>query len=499
MARRHPPEAPLTVDAARILSSSATALARAIRQREVTSREVVDVHIARIERVNGAIHAMVRDRFADARREADNADARIRDGGTDDLPPLHGVPITIKEAIACEGMPNTSGLWTRRDLVAERDGTAVRRLKEAGGIVLGVSNVSELCMWMESSNKVWGRTNNAYDADRTAGGSSGGEGALVGAGCSPLGLGSDVGGSIRMPAFFNGVFGHKPTGGLVPNTGHYPPATNELQRYVTTGPITRRAEDLLPALRILAGPDGIEERCITPRLPAEDAKVDLRMRTAFVVRGNGIFEVERPMLDALDRAARALEAAGMRVEERRVPSMTRAVEIWSAMLHEGGNVSFRELMGAGASEFAPLRELARLPLGRSNYTLPGVLLCFVEHVPHLMPARTKKMAALGVELRKELESIVGPDGVLLHPSYPTVAPKHHRAMLVPFKWIYTGIFNVLEMPVTQVPLGLDARKVPLGVQVAASNGNDHLTIAVAEELERAMGGWVPPPRWPLGG
>lgn len=488
----------MTVDAARILSSSAIALARAIREREVTSREVVDVHVARIERVNPTIRAMVRDRFDDARRDADAADARIRDGAGADLPPLHGVPITIKEAIACEGMPNTSGLWTRRDHVAERDATAVRRLKDAGGIVLGVSNVSELCMWMESSNKVWGRTNNAYDPARTAGGSSGGEGALVGAGCSPLGLGSDVGGSIRMPAFFNGVFGHKPTGGLVPNTGHYPPATNQLQRYVTTGPIARRAEDLLPALRILAGPDGVEERCIPSCLPPAGTRVELRGRTAFVVRSNGIFEVERPMLDALDRAARALGAAGMRIEERKIPAMTRAVEIWSAMLHEGGSVSFKELMGAGADAFAPMRELVRLPLGRSNYTLPGVLLCFLEHVPHLMPERTKKMAALGAELRKEIEGIVGPDGVLLHPSYPTVAPKHHRALLVPFKWIYTAVFNVLEMPVTQVPLGLDARGVPVGVQVAAANGNDHVTIAAAEELERTTGGWVPPPRWPLG-
>lgn len=483
------------LDASRILSSSVTSLARAMRDGRVTSRELVDVHVARIERVNPTIHALVRDRFAEARREAAQADEVRTSSHADDLPLLHGVPITVKEALSCAGMPYTSGLWSRRDVVADRDGTAVARLKKAGAIVLGVSNVSELCMWMESSNKVWGRTNNPYDAERTAGGSSGGEGALVGAGASPLGLGSDVGGSIRMPAFFNGVFGHKPTGGLVPNTGHFPPATNLLQRYVTTGPIARRAEDLLPVLRILAGPDGIEERCIDTRV--SDDAVDLRKLTAYVVRGNGVFDVERPMLDALDRAARALGAAGLRIEERRIPSLGRAVEIWSAMLHEGGQVSFRELMAGGAEDFLPVRELVRLPLGRSNFTLPGVLLCMLERVPQLMPARTKKMASLGLELRAEIESILGEDGVLLHPSYPTVAPKHHRALLPPFKWIYTGIFNVLEMPVTQVPLGLDARGVPVGVQVAGANGKDHVTIAVACELERACGGWVPPPKWPL--
>lgn len=479
------------IDKDEILSSSATALARAVRERRVTARRLVDVHIARIEEVNPKLNALVRDRFVDARREADQADEIVASKHRDDLPALHGIPITLKEALACKGMPNSSGLWSRRNVIADRDASALRRLRDAGAIVLGVSNISELCMWMESSNKIYGRTNNPYDQERTAGGSSGGEGALVGAGCVPFGLGSDVGGSIRMPAFFNGVFGHKPTGGLVPNTGHYPPTQNMLERYVTTGPLTRRAEDLLPVLKIIAGPDGIESRCIEPRFP--DAPVDLRKLTAYVVRGNGVFEVERPMLDALDRAARALGAAGVKVEERTIPGMKRAIEIWSAMLHEGGQLSFRELMADGAEDFLPIKELARMPLGRSNFTLPGVLLCMLERVPDLLSARTKKSAALGAELRTEIESMLGDDGVLLKPSYPSVAPKHHRALLPPFKWIYTGIFNVLEMPVTQVPLGLDAGGIPVGVQVAARNANDHVTIRVAEELERAIGGWVPPP------
>jgi fatty acid amide hydrolase 2 len=249
-------------------------------------------------------------------------------------------------------------------------------------------------------------------------------------------------------------------------------------------------------LRILAGPDGIEERCIEPRISTEP--VDLRKLTAYVVRDNGVFAVEKPMLDALDRAARALRAAGVKLEERRIPGFARAIEIWSAMLHEAGGPSFRELMANGADDFLPIRELARMPLGRSRFTMPGVLLCMLERMPHLMSGRTKKMAALGAELRTEIESMIGDDGILLKPSYPSVAPKHHRALLPPFKWIYTGIFNVLEMPVTQVPLGLDPRGIPVGVQVAARNANDHVTIRVAEELERAIGGWVPPPQWPLG-
>src|SRR5262249_8717417 len=150
----------------------------------------------------------------------------------------------------------TGGLYARRGKPATRDATAVKRLRAAGAIPLGVTNVSELCMWMESANTVYGRTSNPYDLARTPGGRSGGEGAIVGAGASPVGLGSDVGGSIRMPAFFCGVFGHKPTGGLIPNTGQFPIAENDALRYLTTGPLCRRAEDLWPIVRTLAGPDG---------------------------------------------------------------------------------------------------------------------------------------------------------------------------------------------------------------------------------------------------
>ncbi len=191
-----------------ILAASGVALARAIRDRRVTSRAVVQAHVERARLVNPALNAIVRDRYDAALHEAAVADEKTSSTHRDDLPPLHGVPCTIKEAFAFEGMPNSAGLWARRDVVATKDATAVARLRAAGAIPLGVTNISELCMWFESQNKVWGRTNNAYDRTRTAGGSSGGEGAIVGAGASPIGLGSDVGGSIRMPSFFYGVFGH---------------------------------------------------------------------------------------------------------------------------------------------------------------------------------------------------------------------------------------------------------------------------------------------------
>jgi fatty acid amide hydrolase 2 len=469
-----------------LLTHSATRLARMIRAGEVTSRQVVDAHIRRIEAVNPAINAVVRARYEEARAEADAADARR--GGAD-LPPLHGVPCTIKEAFALRGMPNSSGLWARRDVVSTDDAPTVARLRAAGAIPLGVTNVSELCMWMESINTVYGRTRNPYDTARTAGGSSGGEGAIVGAAASPFGLGSDIGGSIRMPAFFNGVFGHKPTGGLVPGTGQYPCAENDALRLLTTGPICRRAEDLWPLLTILAGPDGRDSRCVAWKL-GDPADVRVPGLDVVVVEDNGRVPVSGEMRAAVRRAGAVLARAGARVRAVRIDALRHSFEIWSARMDAAAETSFKELMGNGAPLRAG-RELGRWIARRSRHTFPGIMLALVEDVPKLLPTGSKRYLEVGLRLREEILGLVG-GGVLLYPSYPTVAPRHVWPLVPPFNWMYTAIFNALEMPVTQVPLGLNPRGVPLGVQVAAAHGADHVTIAVALELERAFGGWVPP-------
>lgn len=474
-----------------LLTYSAVRLARMIREREVSSRDIVAAHIARIQQVNPALNAVVQDRFAVALDEADAADARVRAGQTD-LPPLLGVPCTIKECFALTGMPNTSGLVSRRDVVVSRDATAVARLRAAGAIPLGVTNLSELCMWMESNNRVYGRTNNPYDPRCIAGGSSGGEGAIVGAGGVPFGLGSDIGGSIRMPAFFNGVFGHKPTGGLVPGTGQYPMAANAALRYVTTGPLCRRAEDLMPLLRVLAGPDGEDAGCLP--LPLHDpAGVDVRQLRVLVIPDNGSIPVSAELAAAQSRAAAALHGAGARVTELRLPALRRSLEIWSAALHLSESPTFASLLGQGAAVRLG-RELLRWALRRSPHTLPAIILTLVEKAPAL--SRKRLLAAMDLlqELRADLTERLGSDGVLLYPPYPTTAPRHYRPLWPPFNWQYTAILNVMELPVTQVPLGLGKGGLPLGVQVAAGHGQDHVSIAVAQHLETALGGWVPPPR-----
>jgi fatty acid amide hydrolase 2 len=475
---------------------SAAELARRIRDRESSAHDVVLAHVRRVQEVDGALNAVVEDRFGAALDEARRADehlATLSAGERAGLPPFFGVPCTIKEAFALEGMPNTGGLFARKGRKATEDATCVKRLRAAGAIPLGVTNVSELCMWLESDNRVYGRTNNAYDGTRTSGGSSGGEGAIVGAGGSPFGLGSDVGGSIRMPAFFNGVFGHKPSGGLVPSSGQFPCAENDALRYLASGPICRRAEDLMPLLRVLAGPDGKDARA-RPIPLGEPDDVDVDGMRVVLVRRNHIVEVEPELAQALDRAASALSARGARVIEARIDKLAASLEMWSAMMHAAGGDSFAEFMGSGVAVNA-VGELARWTVGRSHHTLPAIVLALVEKVPDLFPARAEALVAQALELRHDVESLIGPGGVMLFPPFPRIAPKHNRPLLTPLDFAYTAVFNALESPVTAVPLGLGSRGLPLGVQVVGVHGEDHVPIAVANALEESFGGWVAPARF----
>ena len=465
------------------MTMSAIELASRIRKGSLSSLSVVETHIRRIEKVNPRLNAMVADRFEQAREEARSVDEQVRAGLPKNVElPLLGVPFTVKEAIALESMPHSAGLPARRNVTAEKDAVVVSRLRKAGAIPLGVTNTSELCMWMESNNKVYGRTNNPYDTSRTAGGSSGGEGALVGAGCAPFGVGADIGGSIRMPAFFCGVFGLKPTGGRVPNEGAYPLPHGKAAPYYCNGPLARRAEDLLLLLAVMDGSN-------TPMAPLPIDK----MRVLRVADRAGPRRVVPALKQALNHAAGALSARGARVVHASFPDMSRSLEIWTLMLAVNSDDSFAEMLGVNrlpklAGEFA------RLPFGRSHHTFPALGLSAIEKILPTKGPWAEEVLEAGSRLRRELTEKLGDDGVLLYPPHPVLAPKHNRPLLFPVNWVYTAVFNVMEVPVVQVPLGLDPSSgLPLGVQVIASHGREDLAVSAALALEEAMGGHVPPP------
>lgn len=466
----------------RITEQSATALAAAIRTGELTSREIVEAHL---ELMNPALNAVVVERFTQARAEADAADAKVAAG--EDLPVLHGVPFTIKESIALTGCPNTAGVVAREHIRPLADATVVRRLLEAGAIPLGLTNTSEACMWIETENRVYGRTVNAYDPTRTAGGSSGGEGAVIGSGASPFGIGTDTLGSIRIPAFCNGVFGHRPSTGLLPVTGAWPPP-HGASRLCSNGPLARRAEDLMPLLRILAGPDGTDGTAI-PMPLGDPADVCLPGLRVVITEDAFLPAVSRELLDARDRAAAALETRGARIVRVSMKSMRRAAEYCAGYLGEVTGMSFRAILaGEGASVLSPRELLAR----HGDHTVASRILAVAELVESLVPKPLARRTVAAAEaLAEEVAATIG-DGILLHPPLQAVAPEHGATVGRPW-WVNpVAPFSLAGVPVTQVPLGLGAQGLPLGVQVAATIGNDHRTIAVAIELERAFGGWVAP-------
>uniref|UniRef100_A0A8C6Z3H0 Fatty acid amide hydrolase 2 n=1 Tax=Nothoprocta perdicaria TaxID=30464 RepID=A0A8C6Z3H0_NOTPE len=468
----------------------------------VSCVEVLEAYIERNREVNPLTNGLVRDRFEEALEEARQVDKLLAEGPADadaaleERLPFLGVPVTVKEAFALQGMPNTSGLVSRRNVIAASDAAVVSRLKQAGAIPLGVTNCSELCMWYESSNRVYGRTNNPYDLQRIVGGSSGGEGCVLAAACSVIGVGSDIGGSIRMPAFFNGVFGHKPTTGVVPNDGQFPNAQGMRTSFLCTGPMCRYAEDLEPMLRVMAGP-GVAKLKLDEKVSLEKIKFHCMDHD-----GGSIFvsPVDKEILQMQKKVVEHLESElGIQVQRVAIHKMKYSFQIWSAMMSskdsDGQEAQlFTDLLGDHGKPVWPLWELIKWLVGMSSHTFPAIapLALLHEKLVKLNSGGNAKLVSMGKSLQAEMETLLGPDGVLLYPSHPTVAPKHHSPLCMPFNFAYTAIFNVLGLPVTQCPLGLSSEGLPLGIQLVAGAYNDHLTLAVARYLEKAFGGWVLP-------
>ena len=471
---------------------SATELATEIKAGRVRSRDVLEAHIELIERRNPAVNALVATRFEAARAEADAADEAVaKAADPEELGPFHGVPVSIKESFAVEGLPNTTGTLHRAEVIAEGTATTARRLAEAGAIVVGVSNTSELTLWIESQNPVWGRTNNAYDPARTAGGSSGGEGAAVGSGFTPVGLGTDIGGSIRLPAFFNGCFGHKPTSRIVPMSGHFPAPNERGSAMVAAGPLARRAADLMPFLRAVSGPDD-EDLTVREVGLGDPADVSIEGLRVAISEDASILPVSLELRNARIRAAKALREAGADVVKVSLPAAKTVLQPFLNAMRESG--ALHEILTEGGAEVPPLRKLlADAARRRSPYTTPLLMTLASENVAERLPDALQRQAlALERRLAEQVEEAIG-DGVLLHPPFARVAPRHGRTVGRPWVLGHQAVFNLIGLPATAVPLGLNERGLPLGVQVAAGRDRDHVAIAVALELERAFGGWVPPP------
>lgn len=446
---------------------------------------LVEAHIERASALDRALNIFTRTRFEAARAEALAAETRYRRG---EAGPIAGIPFSVKEMVSVAGMPQTAGITARRDVIADNDATVVRRLRRAGGIVMGVTNVPEGGMWVETDNRIYGRTKNPWDVRRTPGGSSGGEAALIAAGGAVFGVGSDIGGSIRIPASFCGVPGHKPSGGLVPNTGHWP-NDGSAGPMLTTGPFARSADDLWMLLGLMSGPDGLDwavDRALSGT--ALDAVDPAGLRVLVIERIAGV-RVRPEVQGAVRQAADALAARGAKVEALPRDVFDEALAIWAAAMEALESDPFEVLLGDGR-RVGLLRELPRLIARRSGHTTVALAAVTLQKLGGLLGRRFANALAARDRLRSRLEELLGDDGVLLGPAFPRPAPRHREALLRPQEFICSGIFNPLHFPGTVMPVGFAANGLPLTVQIIGARGSDHLTLAAARAIEQRLGGWT---------
>lgn len=453
--------------------------------------------IARVEEINPLLNCVVDNRFNKALEEAQLADDLIASGkySLDELAdqkPFLGVPISTKDNIGVKDLLLSAGLWTRRFVRAEKDSDAIALMREAGAIPFALTNVPELCMWWESLNPIFGHTNNPYDTNRISGGSSGGEGVIQSAGGSPIGLGSDIGGSIRLPSFFNGIFGHKPSKDIVSVEGLFPPPSSQIQASLLgIGPMARFASDLKPVLKVLTkGKSDI--------LKLEDP-VDVRHLRYFYQKDDGgalfVTPVEDDQKNVIQKLVYYLEEyATNKPVETKLEAFKDSFKIFITNLKDDSGITFAHQFENYKGYMNPWAELFYWIFGKSHHTIFSIFLVIMNKLEPVYgsPKHTRYVEERN-RLRSKIQDLLGDNGVLIYPTQPSCALYHYETLFRPYNISYTAIFNCLGFPVTSVPLGLGKKEnLPTGVQIIGNFNQDRLCLAVAEHLEKVFGGWVEP-------
>jgi amidase len=456
------------------LQLSARAMARRIQAGEISSVELVKAHIEQIGKINPALNAVTELLSESALEAAKAADEYLAQGKA--CGPLHGVPFSIKDSIDVAGTRCTAGTLGRKNAPpAREDATLVNRLRHAGAIPLCKTNLPDLLFAYESDNLIYGRTNNPYDLERTPGGSSGGESALIAACGSPLGLGSDAAGSVRLPAHFCGITSIKPTTGRLPRTGHVPPAGGWVAEVWQIGPMARSVEDLKLAMELLAGEDSLD--FTAPPVPL-DQPPDLRhLRLAFFTN-NGFARCTPETEKAVRTAARYLADCGIIVEEAIPPGVADAYELERALLGaDGGEGIDAYMQTIGSSERHPLLQngfLARMRTHRATMS------------------QFASRWAQWDQYRTDLARFFQRYDAVLSPVYTQPALKHGESVKSGnFEgFSYTMAWNVAGAPAAVVRCA-EENGLPINVQVITKPWRDMLALEVCGELEKGFGGWKP--------
>ncbi len=436
-------------------------LAAALRSGKLQSAFVVRAYLDRIDAVNPKLNAVVQIQHDAAMAKAREADMvpREKRGA------LHGVPVTIKDSLDTAEIISTGGTKGRANYVPPKDATAVARLKAAGAIILGKTNTPDLTMAFETNNLVYGRTNNPFDINRTPGGSSGGAAAIVAAGGSPLDIGSDTGGSIRVPAHFCGIAGIKPTAGRVSRAGHIIDFSGPPQSLTHIGPLARRVDDLAFALQLIAGPDNIDPYIVAAPLH-DHRKVDVKNLRVAYFTNLGSLKPSSETGACVERALRTLEKAGCKHTEVQIPGADDIYAVYTGLLWGDGGAGFARILTKWHTTESALFERIKTAttLASSDYS-----------------AQYERLDTW----RSQLLALFADYDILICPVNGGPAPLHgtfERPAAA-----YTQLFDLTGWPSTVIRAGTSPEGLPLGIQCVAHPWREDMSLAVARHLETAFG------------
>jgi len=462
---------------------SLTEIAGQIKSKAISPREVVDHHLHRATSLHSQLNAFVQVDEVGARQQADAAEAAIQRG--DVLGPLHGVPLTVKSCIDVAGWPCAAGSLLRKENRPSNDAFLVRRLRNAGAILLGNTNTPEFLMAYETDNRLSGKTSNPWNAEFSSGGSSGGEGAAIASGCSAGGVGSDGGGSIRVPAHFCGICGLKPTPGRIPSSGHYPAGNSAFGWLGVVGPMARTIGDLKILFEVLRGPD--TDDALTAPITISDSRAAGATKIRIgILESDALGKVTPESQLAVRQAAQLLAYQGFILEPFRLTNLERVLDLWwfffGSVISElfAGEIRDREHL------LSPIFQ-DYLQAAKNSSPAPPMTM---EHFVGTCAARDRERARI-LHAMRDTPILLSP--VCCAPAFRHGEGNYHPGTGFRDTMRHSQWLNLAGFPGVSIPMAKSVEGLPIGVQLIGRPFEDELLLDIAQQLETARGPWQPPP------
>lgn len=473
----------LTISTNELLELDAVSIAEKIKQGHLTSEQITKTLIKHIENVNGTLNAVVEERFDLALQEAKDKDRQIEQVDLTKQP-LYGVPISMKESFHVKGMKTTGGIFHRKDLIMSNDAAVVRKLKAAGAIILAKTNTPALCFCQETDNKLYGRTNNSWNVKKTAGGSSGGEGALIGVGGAPVGMSSDIGGSIRFPSHFNGVTGFKAGMEQISPEGHFPETTLSLQKRMSTfGPIGKSVRDVRTVYDIVKNKHNGQEKRLYEKFVIDILPAD-----------NG-FPLSEPIAQKLTEL---MDFFSTQYETNWAipPYFNDSAQLWQEIMSIDGARETRDL-AFNTDRINLYKKYGKERLTRRTNTHHYLSWALIG--ANMFKPSTKRIHEIEAIIERGDRTLKNhfKNRILIMPVYHRSALKHGElfkelfSIKKTFKQFmpYTAYANVWGLPALTIPVGFDDKNLPFAIQLISINGNENSLFDIGEKIEAKFGGY----------